>query len=286
MTRLAKLYNTAFQLALGDNFYFNGVKDADDKRFKETYDDVFDSEQLKDTPWYFVLGNHDHYGNASAQLEYAKRSNRWVLPAFNYSIDIALPTKQDLIKIVMIDTVLMCGNSGYDWDYDQPKFSSLRDQIKSNDYFDALDKELRDIYNGPYVPYVLVAGHFPVWSVAEHGPTACLVNKLRPLLHKYKVSAYLCGHDHNIAHISDTFMDSRVEYVVTGAAGYIQNTTDHLNAVPPNSLKFFWGGKGKNGLVNGAFALFEASPLNLTMTFFESDGKSLYNTVIQPRPKV
>ena len=79
MTRLAKKYATKFQLALGDNFYFKGVTDVDDKRFKvcrsqtfvsafsqiinnssclkkDTYEDVFNSEQLKDTPWFMLLG--------------------------------------------------------------------------------------------------------------------------------------------------------------------------------------------------------------------------------------
>ena len=46
--------------------------------------------------------------------------------------------------------------------------------------------------------YLLVAGHYPVYSVAEHGPTDCLVQRLLPMLYKYKVTAYLCGHDHNI----------------------------------------------------------------------------------------
>lgn len=47
-------------------------------------------------------------------------------------------------------------------------------------------------------PYLLVSGHFPVYSVAEHGPTKCLVERLRPLLHQYRATAYLCGHDHNL----------------------------------------------------------------------------------------
>ena len=34
MNELSQTYNTKFQLAIGDNFYFTGVKDANDRRFK------------------------------------------------------------------------------------------------------------------------------------------------------------------------------------------------------------------------------------------------------------
>lgn len=34
MDTIAGERNTKFQLALGDNFYFDGVKDVDDKRFQ------------------------------------------------------------------------------------------------------------------------------------------------------------------------------------------------------------------------------------------------------------
>lgn len=34
MGRMGAKLNTSFQLALGDNFYYNGVKSADDPRFK------------------------------------------------------------------------------------------------------------------------------------------------------------------------------------------------------------------------------------------------------------
>ncbi len=54
-------------------------------------------------------------------------------------------------------------------------------------------------------PYLLVNGHFPVYSVAEHGPTACLIERLRPLLHKYHATAYICGHDHNLQVIDINF---------------------------------------------------------------------------------
>ena len=57
---------------------------------------------------------------------------------------------------------------------------------------------------------------FVVWSVAEHGPTEILVQRLRPLLMKYNITAYFCGHDHNAQHIHES--GSSVEYFVTGAA--------------------------------------------------------------------
>ena len=37
MAKMTSLYKTQFQLALGDNFYFDGVKDVNDKRFDVNY---------------------------------------------------------------------------------------------------------------------------------------------------------------------------------------------------------------------------------------------------------
>ena len=45
--------------------------------------------------------------------------------------------------------------------------------------------------------YILVGGHFPVYSAGMHGNTQCLIDKLKPILEEYEVTAFLAGHDHN-----------------------------------------------------------------------------------------
>ena len=47
--------------------------------------------------------------------------------------------------------------------------------------------------------WLIVCGHYPVWSIAEHGPTPSLVQMLKPMLEANKVAFYLNGHDHNVS---------------------------------------------------------------------------------------
>ena len=49
--------------------------------------------------------------------------------------------------------------------------------------------------------YLVVAGHYPIYSICEHGPTSGLVERVKPLLEQYKVTAYLNGHDHCMQHL-------------------------------------------------------------------------------------
>jgi tartrate-resistant acid phosphatase type 5 len=279
---LAKMYNTHFQLGLGDNFYFEGVTNKDDTRFNSTFENVFTTDYQMTTPWFMIAGNHDHYGNASAEVEYTDKSNRWIYPSFNYSIDIQNKNNDDIpfIKVLSLDTILLCGQTSMDESRDQtPKFNSKEEETKSKDYWIDIENQLKNISDK--TPYVLVTGHYPVWSISEHGPTKCLVDKLRPLLHKYKVSAYICGHDHNLQHLTESYMNHTVEYILSGASNFNDNSTKHADDVPKGSLKFHWNDPSL--VFNGGFALLRASQQNLTFTFFETDDHNLYQKVIYPR---
>ena len=45
--------------------------------------DVFTASSLQ-SKWYVVCGNHDHYGNCSAEIAYTKQSSRWYFPNYYY----------------------------------------------------------------------------------------------------------------------------------------------------------------------------------------------------------
>ena len=68
--------------------------------------------------------------------------------------------------------------------------------------------------------------YFTVWSIAEHGPTQLLVEKLRPLLIKYKVTGYISGHDHNMQHLREK--NQSLEYFVIGAGHDTNPSVAHM----------------------------------------------------------
>ena len=76
-----------------------------------------------------------------------------------------------------------------------------------------------------------------VWSIDNHGPTQVLVDCLRPLLIKYKVTAYFCGHDHTMQHIHEE--DSSVEYFVSGAGHSINPSQTHVVRTLAWNIPFF-----------------------------------------------
>lgn len=260
-----------FVLALGDNFYTHGVKDENDKRFQETFENVFTADSLQ-VPWYILAGNHDWYGNVTGEIAYSAKSSRWNFPTNYYRLNFSIPGTNDSLVILMLDTVILAGNS-YDELAIPPSgpedVAAAETQWKwIQDQLEATQKE----------KYVLVAGHYPVWSIAEHGPTKELVSQLRPLLQKYKVNAYLCGHDHNLQHLRE--VNGTVEYFVIGAAHIVDTSVANKHSVPDGSLRYHYA--DPDGM--GAFSYFEVQSDGIQVTFADGiAGKDLYTAQIKPR---
>lgn len=272
IARTVQIMGADFIMSLGDNFYFTGVHDANDKRFQETFEDVFSDRALRNIPWYVLAGNHDHLGNVSAQIAYSKISKRWNFPSLYYRLHFKIPRTNVTVAIFMLDTVTLCGNSD-DFSSQQPKMP--RDLGVARSQLSWLKKQLAAAKED----YVLVAGHYPIWSIAEHGPTRCLVKHLRPLLVTYGVTAYLCGHDHNLQYLQD---ENGVGYVLSGAGNFMDPSVRHQRKVPNNYLRFHYGSEDSLG----GFTYVEISPKEMTVTYVEAAGKSLFKTSLPRRRRL
>ncbi|XP_069783759.1 tartrate-resistant acid phosphatase type 5-like isoform X2 [Narcine bancroftii] len=266
---VAETMGIDFILSLGDNFYYSGVNNVTDHRFQETFEDIFSANSLKDKPWYVVAGNHDHSGNVTAQIKYSKVSKRWNFPHYYYDLNFAIAGSNTTITILMLDTVLLCGNSD---DFMGMGPEGPSDHRVANAQLQWVQEKLKTSRSD----FLIVAGHYPVWSIAEHGPTKCLVQKLYPLLVQYRVSAYFCGHDHNLQFIRDS---DGIGYVLSGAGNFMENSTKHKHHVPEGWLKFFYADISSFG----GFVYVEIVPEQMIITYIEAHGKSLYRTTIPRR---
>lgn len=270
MGKYARNHSVDFVLTLGDNFYYDGVKNVKDRRFQETYGKVFNQTSL-DVDWYLIAGNHDYRGSVRAQIEYTKVLKRWQFPSFYYKLSFTVPGGKTL-EILMIDTVMLCGNS-----------DDFEDQIPlgpvSLEKADVHWQWIRDNLEASKADYLIVAGHYPVISAGLHGPTLALERRLMPMLHKNQVTAYFSGHDHNLQHLERKNRWSTVSYFVSGAANFIEVSMKHEGDIPRDVLKFHWAKK----LALGGFGHVRVTDKVMTFGFYESIGKKLYEHTMLPR---
>lgn len=245
--------NASFALALGDNFYESGIAtDEFDKRFKHTFEDVFTADSLKSPDFFKVVaGNHDHKGNTTAQIAYSTHSDRWHFPAlwYNWVEEVDASTTAEF---VMIDTVVFSGPSacpvtGEEWSGSDSQMEQYRDAALAQTQYEWLESTLA----ASTADFLFVSGHYPVWSVCEHGPTSRLVSTLKPLMEKYQVSAYFAGHDHCEEHIDDA---GGVQYHVVGAANQNGGDGSNRDKVPTEQLKYLDIGSAIVHYAQGGFA--------------------------------
>jgi hypothetical protein len=243
----------SFSLALGDNFYLAGIQtDEFDSRFQSTFENVFTADSLKSPSFFRVIaGNHDHKGNTTAQVAYSTHSDRWHYPSLYYSF-VEQVDNTTTAEFVMIDTVTLSGPSACpvsdeEFQGSDPRMEETLDKEGAQTQYQWLEATLA----ASTADFLFVSGHYPVWSVCEHGPTQSLVDTLKPLMEKYKVSAYFAGHDHCQQHIDD---GAGVQYHVVGAANLHQHSDKNRDKVPSDQLKYLDLGTLVLGYTEGAFA--------------------------------
>lgn len=267
MQKVGDEKGVSFAVALGDNFYTEGIRtDAHDKRFKYTFEEVFTNK----IPFHVISGNHDHRGNVTAQIAYSQLSKRWSYPSLYYTFT------EGPVQFVMIDTVVLSGNchvADSELELAGNKLPGPADTQLAGSQMQWIEETL----NASKAEYVVVAGHYPVYSICEHGPTSSLVDNLKPLLERFKVSAYMNGHDHCAEHID---IGDGVQYHTIGSAHENNDDTSHKDSIPHHSLKFHTG-KG-----DGGFAAVKVDSDGMVVSHYNGDGTLLYTApAIPPRSK-
>lgn len=213
MNEWTKRENPKFIISTGDNFYYNGVTDTNDPHWQESFEKVYNGENLVRKPWQISLGNHDYSGNVEAEIAYSKISPRWKLPSRYYSI-VETVNDGSRVRFIFIDT------SPFEKSYYQ--IAELKDKVKAQDttyqkkWLDSLTA-LND------VDWKIVVGHHHIYTggVRKNDPNSVRTS-LEPIFAKNKVNIYFCGHEHDLQHLKAS--DKPTHYFLSGAGADLRPT--------------------------------------------------------------
>lgn len=227
-----------FVLLLGDNFYNEDKLTTQSPAWMSAFEKVYTGKYLDAVPFYAVLGNHDYPDSVQAELDYARRhlgSNRWRMPARDYSEDFGRVDQRPLLRIVFLDTNQdPRGQAEY-----------LRKQFAA----------------GGNPIWKIAVGHHPLRTYGKHhqDEQATVDNALLSAMQQSGVDLYIAAHDHNQQLI---VREGEPLQIVTGAGG-----AKLYDLKSPGSDMHF--GKAEHGFLRVAL---DASSLNFS--FIDSQAKT------------
>lgn len=219
-----------FGITLGDNFYPVGMMSPADPRWQTQWEALYGLLGIK---FYATLGNHDwaHADSPAAELLYAARSETWRMPAPYYTFT-AGP-----VQFFALDTVSV-SDAQLAWLEEELARSSAR--------------------------WKVAYGHHHIYS-ATRGDNRELISRLLPVLAKGGVSAYVCGHDHNLQHVRP---EQGVHFFIAGGggAGTYETTTYERTIFKAEAH---------------GFAVIDADSKRLRVRLIDKDGKQLHEYAIE-----
>ncbi len=251
MGHFAAAQKSSFVITCGDNYHGDGIASADSPRWKAEYEDVYTAPSLR-IPWYASLGNHDNRGKADAEIAYSKLSPRWKMPARYYTHTEKVDGTHEAL-FVHLDT--------------SPFVASYRKKGSAT-HVEGQDPKaqarwLESVLAGSGARWKIVVGHHPIYAAAAaHGDTKELVAEVLPLLEKYRVQVYFCGHDHVLQHL----VHGKVNFFVCGGGATHR---------PPKERPDVRFGVGSAGFLAMTLTADEARA-----AYIDDKGKELYQTTI------
>ncbi len=257
---IAKKFKPEFIISTGDNFYPNGVRSTRDHSWLASYEDIYTAHSLQ-TDWYVVLGNHDYGGDPQAEIDYSLVDRKWNMPARYYSKTFYINGDTTLgMLFVFLDTTPFLTEY-----YNNGEKTHVQGQDTTGQR-EWLEKTLRDA--SPNIKWKFVFGHHPVYTGGGRMnavETGEMKRIFKPIFEKYRVNAYICGHDHNLQYIKPPGF---TYYFVSGAGSELSKTVIH-----PEGGVF---AKAENG-----FMTFAISNNSMLVNVINYKGEKLYTTTLK-----
>jgi hypothetical protein len=222
-------------MTFGDNFYWVGMTSPDESRWHDWWEVLYGPLGIT---FYPALGNHEWYSEDGAVAEILHRSPSWCLPAPYYSYT-AGP-----VQFFVLDTTEMS---------------------------EAQVLWLAGAISGSKARWKVVYGHHQIFA-PENTPAArktlaYMQGRLWPVI-RGKVDAYLCGHQHAMAHMGTI---DGVHFFMSGGGGAPLSS---VSQKVPNT-HFVASSFG--------FLTLEADASRLRIDIFDGAGKPLDGeTIVKP----
>lgn len=203
MGEVAENIDIEFIISSGDTHHYEGVRSVTDPLWMTNYELVYTHPELL-TEWYPILGNHEYRGNTQAVIDYSNVSRRWCMPDRYYSKSFKTEEGESVL-IVFIDTPPLIDK--YRNESETYPDAIKQDMQKQLDWIDSTLKSATEKWK-------IVVGHHPIYAETpkDDNERADMQKRVNPILKKYNVDMYICGHIHNFQHIRK--QDTNIDYIV------------------------------------------------------------------------
>ncbi len=250
MGNMTDLIEPEFIVSAGDTHHYNGVRSVNDPIWTSNFESIYTHPELL-ADWYVVMGNHEYRGSSQAMLDYANVSRRWNMPSLYYSKSFEMDGAT--LQLIMIDTPSLIDKYREDYEtYPDARKQSLEDQLAW------LEQTLKE----STAEWKIVVGHHPIYAqtTKSEAERTDMQQRVDPILRKYGVDVYACGHIHSFQHIQ--MPRSKVDYVV--------NTSGSLSR-PVHAVEGTQYCSPEAG-----FSIFSFDAKTMLMHFVDKDGEIIY----------
>eukprot|EP01035_Chromulina_nebulosa_P017569 gene17569-23136_t len=206
-------------LALGDNFYVNGISSSTDTNWYDLFEDIYLNYDGLNIPWYPCFGNHDYLGSVQAQLDrYTENPDSvWKFESQYYTKVFNIPGG-GTVQVIFTDTTtlapsLMDATSNKGGISDETQSERIKEQTQF------IEETLESIRDNPPT-WLLIVGHYPIVSRGNNGDTSELKKYLQPYVSDDLVHAFLCGAGAMTDGLSNSKSDGELIWSGTGYSSF------------------------------------------------------------------